>query len=49
MILQSASFQPIRNTQSANPPIDTSQGWKETHLTIHYRRYLYFLFATLGT
>jgi len=19
-----------------NPPIDTSQGWKETHLTIHY-------------
>jgi len=19
-----------------NPPIDTTQGWKETHLTIHY-------------
>jgi len=30
------------NTQFApppNPPIDTTQGWKETHLTIHYRRY----------
>jgi len=33
MILQSASLQPIRNTPP-NPPIDTSQGWKETHLTI---------------